>query len=1085
MTCTFPDYENLYIPSVDDVDDYYSGRKTVVEIQASWSARTVVAVEEDPIAPVCNTPTAVPVIAPVPIARETPYFEKGSKDKLKTVCNADEILVSRDSNDKGAKCYQIVAWNKWIKKTQRYDTHDYECLRGTVYPYMDIESEREGIDVVAMLNHSIGVFIDALQEAGLVVEGVAIANSSRPGKTSFHAVIHTDKVFENTLTLKEFIYTNIKPRFLTGVDDTLLHSIQWTREDKKTNLMQTMDCVDWMVYTTDRVIRFLNQSKIGKKVRLTAYTHDDIVVPCPLLVKPEDFLIGHYGQVECKNIYEVALPIHIQRIKDAKQTQEGTIIPITPFEHFDATYLSELATLVPTEIIASGTTCCKFIWAMARSGASNELIHAHCKRTANYDAEWVAYHIEHATTMNVNIGTLRYWVSKADKDAYHALSKKYQKIELKNEVHSFTSVIPTTQYHERFVKPFNFKGCDTMLLKSHLGTGKTTQLINAIKPTKGFMMPEHTPFKRILIISGRKSFTKFICGDLAEAGLGFSAYDDRHSVPLASLNRLVIQVESLWRLEDSFHKYDLVAVDESETVAHQFYSEATHRQNMIRNHIVFERCISTATKVLFADAFLGSRTIKISEALRNIEHSQIVENTFCPYSRKAIQLGTIRNGKAIPALGEFCNRIMADLKAGQKIAVVWGSKNKAKAFAETFLKNTTYKWRLYSSETTPEHRDELGDVSTHWKSLDLLMYTSTITVGVNYDPECEADQFDKLYLYASASGGLPRDIAQALLRCRKIKSNTLIYTVDNNALQTALYGREAIKVAITDKARNLRLANPVLTWENAPRWAEDVYIENENENGAKCVAFTDVLQGYLEKSGYTLSSEMCKDTDLKLECAKVAYDEIETLDADAVESIQYKSKKGMATIDEKLSLQKYKFVRQFKPGCDDELLSSVWAKYIMDNKDHLFWNQVNEKHQTTADYLAFESEQKYICAASKKCLKRTVIDKLLPVLGIKTTADAFTITITDVIVESLKGLEAEAYQAFQNNGVRRKGDFTASSAVDVVKMMFEGWNGEGVESDRKRKMIKGVNSQIFTITNKPNKLWDLITDRTTVEITEA
>lgn len=1051
---------DLYIPTADDVDNVYYGKITVDELYRQVEAKKISQSNTECESVFTEDPVSVKDAS---VNRDTPYFEKGSKDKLKTDCIPSEVLVSRDANDKGAKAYMIVAWDKWLKKTVRYDTHDYECLRGNVYPYMDIESEKDDINVVEMLNHSIGVFVDALQNAGLVVEGVALSNSSRPGKHSFHAVIHTDKVFESTLTLKEFVMTNVKPNFYKGVSDELRNSIGWKKLDKKTNLMTTMECVDWAVYTTDRVMRFLNQSKLGKKVKLTPYTHNDIILPCPFLTAPVDFLIGQYGQGPMKPIHTVELPQHIQKVKEAK---EAGII--TPQVKLEASYLSDLADLIADEIIQSGTTCCKFIWAMARSGASADLIHNNCKRTSNYDKAWVDYHIQHASAMNVNIGTLRYWASQADKSAFHALSKKYMKQELTNEIHNFQTAISIEQYHERYVRPFNFITADTLLLKSHLGTGKTTQLVNLIK--SGL-------FPRILIVSGRKSFTKFICGDLDECNLGFRAYDERHNGRLASIDRLVIQVESLWRLEDGFEKYDLVAIDESETVAHQFYSEATHRHNMIKNHIVFERCISTATKVLFADAFLGTRTVKIAESLRNISHSVAIENTFCPYERKAIQLKAFKKGKEIPAVSEFCNRIMEDLKKGLKIAVIWGSKNKGKAFMTTFLKDTEYNHRFYSSESSPEERDELSNVEEAWKSLDCLNYTSTITVGVNYDPADEVVQFDKLYLYASAAGGLPRDTAQALLRCRKIKSNTLIYTVNTNALQTALYGRETIREAMLDKERRILQQNQVAKWEKAPKWAEDNYIENENENGAKCIAFNEVLNGYLEKSGYTIESEIVEeDGSVELKLDTIAFDDIEDVSEEVLETIKRKSKAGFATWEEKLILQKHRFCTQLITK-DKAELSSLWKKYMMNKGDEIaFWNLVGEKHQTTEEYIAFESTQKYIQQGSKKCLKRIALDKLLPVIGVKNSAEAFKLEITNELIDNLKPIEEEIFKAFQTHSSRRKGEFKASNVVDMISMVFESWAGVKVKSGRKRTGAGGK-VIVYRVEAQENPLWNMITDK--------
>jgi hypothetical protein len=1062
------DNTTFYIPTADDYDDYYTGKTTVEDLYKEYERRQSIATDTDP----------EPVVVEEPIIREKYYYTAGSIHRLTAVVEPHEVLVSKDSNLENAKAFKITPLNKWLKATARFDCNEYEVLRNNlhIYPFIDIENENEKpINVVDMLNHSLGLFIECLQNAGMTVEGVALSNSSRPGKHSFHAVIHTDKVFHDNTTLNEFVKTQIKPNFDKGVSDELMHSIRWLDLDKKTNTIKKKDCIDWGVYNTNRSLRFLNQSKLGKKVRLVPYTNDEIILPCPFLTKQEDYIVGHYGQRETKPVFVVELPQHIQKIK--KQIEAGILAPQVQLEE---TYLSELAKLIPDEIIRVGSTCIRFIWAMARSGASTDLIHNNCKRTSNYDEAWVNIQIKRSINMNVNIGTLRYWASQANKAGFHALSKKYMKQELTNEIHSFKTVIPVEQYHERYVRPFSFETKDTILLKSHLGTGKTTQLVNAIKNQKRFMMSDLIPFKRILIISGRKSFTKFICGDLDECKLGFRAYDERHYGTLASVDRLVIQVESLWRLEDGFEKYDLVAIDESETVAHQFYSEATHRHNMIKNHIVFERCISTATKVLFADAFLGNRTIKISESLRNIEHSIVIENTFCPYKRKAILLKSIKKGKEVPSISQFCNRIMDDLRAGLKIAVIWGSKNKAKAFVDTFLKNSKYSHKLYSSESSPEERNELSNVEENWKLINCLNYTSTITVGVNYDPEDEKFQFDKLYLYASASGGLPRDTAQALLRCRKIKSNTLIYTVDKNALQTALYGRETIRVAIADKKRTILQQNPVAKWENAPKWAEENYIENENENGAKCIAYNDILNGYLEKSGYTISEEnVVEDDSVNLKTEEIAFDDIEDVEEEELEKIKRKSKAGFATFDEKLILQKHRFRNQLLTT-DKKELATIWAQYMMERKEHYFWNVVGEKHQTTDEYIQYESTQKYIQQSSKKCLKRIALDKLLPILGVKNTAEAFVVENVEQLMEGLKGVEEEVFKAFQTHGSRRKGEMKATNAVEMISMVYENWCGAKVKTTRKRTGAGGK-VIVYKLEHEAQPLWPLITSRNAEE----
>lgn len=1064
-------FDTIYIPTEDDYDEYNSGNKTLEQLHKEFATRTVVAVVEDATDP-------VPVEPEQPIVRGQIYKEAGSKDKLKAIVETTEVLVAKDINaTTGAKGFKIINWKKWLESTKRYDMNEYECLRGSVYPYMDIESEQEDIDVIEMLNSSIGCYADALLASGVEIISIAIANSSRPGKHSFHVIFKTNKVFESTITQHYFIQSHVKPHFVRNSNTV------WSRINKKTQQTEIIDCVDWKVYTTDRVIRFLNQSKMGKTVRLTPYSNDALILPCLIDNSSVAFLIGHYGQVEPLSTIAVEVPEHIKKIKEAKE--QGVIQPTI---EVPASYLNDLAALVSNEVIQNGGTCCRFIWAMVRSGASRELVHKHASRTDNYDPKWVDYHIAHANTMNVNIGTLRYWAYQNNKQAAHALAKQYQTDEITKEIHTFTTSLPIVQYSERYVRPFSLQDCDTLLVKAHLGTGKTTQIVNIIKPVYSeFLETEVAPYNRILIVSGRKSFTRFIDGDLAECGLGFKSYDEKHFGPLSNVDRLIIQVESLWRLEDSFEKYDLVVIDESETIAHQFYSEATHRHNMKKNHILFERCVSTAKKVIFADAFLSNRTLSLAEALRNPAHCQVIENTFCPYKRTATELVSInKKGKKVPALAAFCNGIMDDLKAGKKVVVIWGSKSKGKAFTEMFLKESNYKWRFYSSESNADEHAELQNVEKAWKNIDCLNYTSTITVGINYNPEELADCFDKIYLYGSAAGGLPRDIAQALLRCRRLKENQLVYIVNDKTVRSALYGRDTIRDAIQQKRTTLLTAHTVLNWENAPKWAENNYIENENENGAKCIAFREILNGYLVKSGYTLNKRVVRANEaFKLECADIEFDDIEDITEDEADLIQKKAKGGFASFEEKVCLQKFRFCSQLTTR-DPAILVRLWDEF-MKNKgtEGYFWNQVNEKHQTTREYLEHESKQRFIQNASKKCQKRIVLDKLLSVLKIKTTADAFKIDNLDQFMEALTSLESEVFEAFEvHDGSRRKGEFKTANAVDMLKMVWTSWTGRTIKTTRQRKGAGGK-VIVWAIKNVPSTVWEHITPRVEIVAEET
>jgi hypothetical protein len=1006
-------------------------------------------VDEDPTEPVIDTITEIvyPTFDPATIIiRESYYINRGSKDRLKKDCKNDEVLVASDTNNNGGKRYKIIDVDEWLNNCNKYDRNEYECLRGVVKPYADIETEDMTVDSYEMIKNIIGIYSNVLLQNGFIINGVAVADSSKPTKHSFHLVFDTDKVFETTKYLEIFLKDKLYPEIAKS---------------------EFNDCFDKAVYSTDRLIRFINQSKLGKKVQLKP-TRFDFEVVGGYKTNIRDFLIGDYFG-ENRPIYEVKLPEYLEKIK--KQQGEGTFVaePVA----FTTGYVDELLSIIDNQYIQSGTVCCKLIWGAIRSGASAEVVHKHCKRVNNYDEPWVNYHIQRAAQMSINIGTLCYYASLSDKKTYKQFVIKHQKNQILSEVSQIKTDLPTINYSERYVQPIDIKSKDTILIKSHLGTGKTTQIVK--------LLQEHKELKRILIISGRRSFSKFILNDLKDKGINFKSYDDNKiDCDLALVPRLVVQVESLWKLESSFESYDFVIVDESETILHQFYSEATHNGHSITNHIIFERCITSAKKVLYADAFLNQRTIYNANILRNSEHSIFIHNDFCPYKRTATKLirhHKTKEGKILkrPALTEFCNRIMSDLKNGLRVVVVWTSRAKGNAFAESFLNDSKYNWRYYNSESSPEERNELSNVEENWKKLDCLMMTSSITVGVNYNPNEEKYQFDKLYLYASAAGALPRDIAQSLMRCRQIKSNELIYTVDDRTFQTSVYGVDAIREAIEVRSRLLIQQAPDVKWTNAPKWVQENYIFNENENSAKAIVFTDVLDLYLKESGYSLTvNNYNNEEEVKLESITPSYFEIDTINRDTAEKISNKSKRDLATTEELWELYKYRFLNNIKT--DDEIaLCAIWTKWIQKKSNEpIFWNLVNEKHQTTERFLNKESQIKFIETSTKKCVKRIVLDKVFAILKVNNSGDVIEIENIKEYTDKLREIEEEVYAAFQSHKSRRKTEFGFSNAVDLIKMVYSSWSGQELKTQR---MVSNGVKKGFKVQKNKMELWDLITNR--------
>lgn len=914
-----------------------------------------------------------------------------------------------------------------------------------------------------------------MERLGVYTYGVAVATASTEVKQSFHVVFQCSHLFHNAPSFGVFI----KSKVLPTVDEPI------------------RSCIDASVYTTDRCFRFINQSKrkVGAVVLRPATVAGVDALPGGYRLDAFSFVIGRYIDDDRQ-----VLPTMIAEkpaVAPRPVVLGDTITKATA--DLPTGYLGELCNLIPDSILDNNDTCYKFIcavWNTMPTAEGKALIRAHYDRVPHKKDMGADEYIDSVIARSrpaLTIGTLVYWANENDRKAVRELYKKHnQHAKDVAEVVRPKTEIATIQYSERFVKPLNFNEVDTIVLASHLGTGKTTQAVNLMRPRRNVgLFGEYIgepvyPFKRMIIISARKTFTRFVMGDLEKEGIGFVSYQDAKGC-MSKFPRLVIQVESLWKLEDAFQPYDFVIIDESETVLNQLFSEKTNRHNMIRNHVMFERIVASGRKVLYADAFISARTLTNAETLRNPLRTHYVINDFCPYVRSATQLigqHTQKNGEVVnvPALGEFCKRIMEDLKANKRVVVLWSSLRKVKGFVEEFLKNQPYKYRFYSSESTLDEQRELENVETAWAGLDLLMMTTTITVGINYNPTDDALLYDCIYLYGCAATALPRDIAQCLMRCRRVRSNQLIYTLDEKVFDYPLSGHEAIRADLENKRHRNTTEHPLIQWTAAPKWAEENYIHNSQEVASKVYGYNAVLTQYLQKSGYTITTETFKDDGMTLSTCGKNFEDIQEIDAEEAEDIKKREKRDMATPDEKIALYKYRFCSNLSAeGLENA--AAIWNKVIMVRESEAkFWNIVNEKHQTVDDVMKFEAAGRFVNMTSRKADRRVVLAKVLDVLGMKHSCEGKKINAADV-VEPLKALENEVIRAFgKESSSHRKGEFSQSNAIDLIKIVFTKWCGADVKNTSKRKQVDGKRTYFNTVEINSQCLYNAITSRRTDEV---
>ena len=361
------------------------------------------------------------------------------------------------------------------------------------------------------------------------------------------------------------------------------------------------------------------------------------------------------------------------------------------------------------------------LWGIEQSDRMCTLIHDVCRRATNYEHAWVQNLIRSWKFSAFHIGSLVMWaIACSDKTRVSQVLKRHA-VKYHAELFAGTmKPVRQTVVHSRYLGDIAFD-CNTLLIQSALGTGKTVSITNLIR---------RGGYARILIVSPRKSYTYSQHG-VFQADRSLPALQCYLDIigPLSSVDYLIVQAESLHRISKNVVPYDLVIMDESESILCQMHSVATHGKNMIANHEALQRAVISARHVIFADAFLSDRTFHMANALRaNVRY---IENTFQPYERVAIRLAAVEKDKRAANLGGFCERIMAALDAGRRIVVIWTSRRRGLWFAENFLKGRSY--LFYHSGSSKEEQEGLRNVHESWKGIQCLMMTTSITVGISYD----------------------------------------------------------------------------------------------------------------------------------------------------------------------------------------------------------------------------------------------------------------------------------------------------------------------------------------------------------------
>jgi hypothetical protein len=1004
------------------------------------------------------------------------------------------IIAGDVKEDEAYKQYTSVAdFSLIIQKIEEghqsgiyEDAHLYELLSSNrpVRPYLDLEWDAMQLpDILDVLSRVIEAMMISLQSAGVhTCHGISIFYASGEcsrrkipsgKKASFHVLFDTVEVFRSTVHQKAFIQQFLMPALKS------ITELRWF--DEKGIPQGVVDPIPYMKHQTFRM-PFQSKFTTNEKARPLIPFMDH---PWPISWV---YTAGIYEDPSTLSYIEIDQnPIAHARLKGTDFT-----LLTRGLESIEFPKVVALCNFLTPEFICGYETARNLIWllwAVEQTERMRSHIHSVCSRGANYDYAWVEGILRGFRYSGFTIGSLIRWAQGENgerKNEVEKIMETFLQSYDQELFHTGMKPVQSITIHQRYLGQIGFEsGSDTLLIQSHLGTGKTVSITNLIRLEQ---------YKRILIISPRKSYTYSQLGQFANDRSGLlpplESYLD-HTGPLADFPYLIVQVESLHRVGEWFQPYDLVIMDESESILNQLHSIMTHGDNLINNHQVMELIMRTAGKVILADAFMTDRSFHFVKELRGVDRVRYLENTYQPYEREAIQLvGAEENRADLPV---FCERILKALRAGKRIVVLWTSKQVGEDFVKDYLlRDPATKeavWRFYHSDTSKEDQLGLRDVEETWSKVQCVMMTTSITVGISYDPRIEEVEFDEAFLYGTSATALPRDIAQALLRVRVLKSNRLTYVTNLSTYAVEECGFTNVCNLLATKETHL---HPLAKWTLCPPWAKWNYVWNENERRCSCTYYRNVLERYLSMSGYTLTKEECHLNDIVVErewtaeeevddeySVSSAWDDIANITREDAEAIKRTLLRGgKADIDprQQLEYKKWLFRSQFVKDCDEDIMKGRWEHFLNDADS--FWNVVMERRWSLEEMIQMEAKKRYAIMTSGRIKKRETMERFLGLMGMKHSQEKVEID-GDVLEQLGVVLEKEEMELREGLGLRasrrKDGTWKITHTIDLIKVMMEEWCGGGVETIAKSTKKGGHYKRSYNIIlNNNSKFWNHI-----------
>jgi len=612
----------------------------------------------------------------------------------------DSIIIASHTNNKGRMWGNTIP-NHFLHLLEK--NHGiYEII--TSYPhkvYFDIDEEKPVEDFQSYINASKQTILTYFPDADFAISG-----SHTETKTSLHIIL------SNYLICNEHQRNCMK---------TLCKELGW----------------DWKVYTNNRLMKCINQSKPDGRVQS--------------ILENDDFKKHTITSFIGASLPFPKLPEYMEEKVNATSTFDLALLP-----KMVLTTEIDMDNLTPSSILSLLPINTNF------HHSYTHLVARYCYYNELSVEQFISWY-KNKKQDNISI---KKWIEKweslgnfppvTDAKIKQILSNFYP--QFKKDIHfrNFKKSFEIGQtYPIETITQSCFQVQDKYLLfNTGMGSGKTAQTAMYLKTQSNSCW-----------IAPNKALAKN-----TEHRLKCEGIDVQHYLNFASKdknNGILNTCEHLICVLNSIHyvsrNYDVIIIDEVETVFDKFLGDFMEKKQDIWNNFI--RMLKSASRVILLDAFITQKTISFLKMLES-------EVTPIVYVRKyEPQTRTIYYMKEFE---EMILDIQTKLSDNKKLFIFYPYKNMNKMdypSMENLVKVLQSNGKIgiaYNADIDDSLKAGLMNINDTWKNYDFVITNNVITCGVNY----ENLDFDYKYLFI-ASFNTPRDMIQVSYRARHLNTGII------------------------------------------------------------------------------------------------------------------------------------------------------------------------------------------------------------------------------------------------------------------------------------------------------------------------